>query len=455
MTSAAIYCRISRDVGTRLGVQRQEADCRALCERHGWAVGEVYVDNDVSASTGRRRPAYEAMLGALKAGVVDAVVAWHPDRLHRSPTELEQFIDAIDAAGATVATCMAGELDLSTAAGRMTARVVGAVARHESEQKGERMARKHRELAEKGLPAGSGRPFGYEPDLVTVRPSEAVLIREAAQRILEGDSLRTIARDWNDRQVATVRGTRWTTMVLRRILTAPRTAGMRAHRGVVVGKATWPAILTEQEAVRLRAVLLDPRRRMNGGARRYLLTSIATCGLCGARLVARPKADKRRCYVCAAGPGFRGCGKIRVLAEPLEDHVTEWALDQLAVPALFDAIAAEPADDGLVEAIEAEEAQLALLSHDFYVERVISRPEFLAAREPLEARLATMRADLAQRETRRRRGVTVDAEATRAGWDAMTIEERRAVLAVVVTELVVGPAVRGLNRYDRDRVTLG
>lgn len=452
MTTAAIYCRISRDAGTRLGVQRQEADCRALVERKGWTVGEVFVDNDVSASTGRRRPAYEAMLAAAKAGVVDAVVVWDLDRLVRRPAELEEFFTVCDAAGVHHLATVGGDVDLATGEGVMVARIKGAVAAEEVRKLGQRTKRKHRELAEKGLPAGSGRPFGYEPDLVTIRRPEADLIREAARRVLEGDSLRTIVRDWNDRQVATVRGGAWTMVVLRRILTAPRTAGQRAHKGVIVGPASWPGILTEQEAVRLRAVLLDPRRRMNGGARRYLLTGIATCGLCGARLVARPRADKRRCYVCATGPGFRGCGKIRVLAEPFEDHVAGWALERLAVPALLEAIAAEPEDD-LVSSIEEEEAQMALLSHDFYVGRVISRGEFLAAREPLEARLAALRATLAQREARQVRA-TVDAQAAQVGWEAMTTDEKRAVLAAVVDELVVGPAVRGRNRYDRERVTI-
>ena len=48
--AAAIYARISRDrEGAGLGVERQEADCRALAERLGWDVVAVYVDNDISA----------------------------------------------------------------------------------------------------------------------------------------------------------------------------------------------------------------------------------------------------------------------------------------------------------------------------------------------------------------------------------------------------------------------
>src|SRR5262249_47107225 len=78
--AAAIYCRISQDSeGRALGVKRQEADCRALAERKGWPVGEVYIDNDLGAYSGKPRPAYRAMLEALKAAAVDAVIVWHLD----------------------------------------------------------------------------------------------------------------------------------------------------------------------------------------------------------------------------------------------------------------------------------------------------------------------------------------------------------------------------------------
>lgn len=103
---------------------RQEQDCRALIEARGWSAGGVFTDNDVSAYSGRVRPGYRAMLDGVAAGEYGAVVAWHPDRLHRRPAELEEFIDVVEAAGVTVATVRAGEIDLATASGRMVARVV-------------------------------------------------------------------------------------------------------------------------------------------------------------------------------------------------------------------------------------------------------------------------------------------------------------------------------------------
>ena len=87
------------------------------------------------------RPAYEELIGDLKAGRIDAVVAWHPDRLHRSPRELEDFIDLVAASTPRWRLSRPASTTWGSASGRMTARVVGAVARAESEHKSERTSR--------------------------------------------------------------------------------------------------------------------------------------------------------------------------------------------------------------------------------------------------------------------------------------------------------------------------
>ena len=111
---AGVYVRISSDPDqARAGVERQRQDCVAHCEGRGWEVVGVYEDNDISAYSGKARPAYRRLLEDLKAGTIDAVVAWHPDRLHRSPRELEEFIDVVESTGAAVSrpTWIVGVLD--------------------------------------------------------------------------------------------------------------------------------------------------------------------------------------------------------------------------------------------------------------------------------------------------------------------------------------------------------
>ena len=97
---AAIYCRLSQDrTGAGVVVERQERDCRELAASLGWEVVAVFVDNDVSAYRKKPRPGYTTLLKTLEAGEADAVLVWHADRLHRSPKELEHYIDVCEPRG--------------------------------------------------------------------------------------------------------------------------------------------------------------------------------------------------------------------------------------------------------------------------------------------------------------------------------------------------------------------
>ena len=148
MTTAAIYTRISQDsAGEGLGVDRQERLCRSLAAERGLTISDVLVDNDVSAYRRRKRPGFERLVRMLETGQVSAVVAYHADRLYRRTTDLERLVDLVEANGAHVYTVAAGDIDLTTASGRMVARVVGAIAQHESERMGERITMKSEELA--------------------------------------------------------------------------------------------------------------------------------------------------------------------------------------------------------------------------------------------------------------------------------------------------------------------
>lgn len=444
----AVYCRISRDrdlVQNGLGVARQETDCRERADALGWQVVDVLVDNDVSAYSGKRRPAYERLLEGLREKRYHAVIAWAPDRLHRSPKELETFIDLVESVGAHVVTVQAGELDLSTASGRMTARVVGAVARHESEHKADRIRRKHLELAQDGKnPGGGTRPFGFNDDRVTLRTDEVKIVRELAGRVIAGETIRTLCNDLTTRGISTVTGKPWHPHVLKSMLVSARIAGLRDHRGKTT-PAVWTAIIDADEHYKLRAILLDENRRMNRSPRRYLLTGgLARCALCGAALVARPRADKRRCYVCASGPGFDGCGKIRVLADPLEELVAADVLTAIENVTTVQVATDLPAKADPLEAIETRLRDLA----EMWAAGTITKDEWTVARGSLTDQL-----DGARRAMVTEARATIDLADYRDRWPDLDIDQKRLVTGAVVEHVIVGPAVRGRNRFDPDRVS--
>ena len=435
-----------------MGVTRQRADCEALIARKGWNVAEVYIENDTSAFSRKPRPQYLRMLDDVKNGRVGVVVAWHPDRLHRSPRELEDFIDLIENTGAKVATCTAGDYDLSTPDGRLMARIVGSVARKESEDKSRRLRRKHEELAAAGKVSGGGnRPFGFESDRSTVNPAEAKLIQDAARRLLAGDSLYGIVAEWTAKGVPTATGAPWSTTSLKSTLTRPRVAGLREHRGEVVGKATWDAILDEATWRQVRAILIDPARRRNPvGKRSYLLTGILRCELCGAKLVAAPRADTPgatvRAYGCHKTSG--GCGRIFGVAEPIEEFVVEAVLTALDGPALRARRTEDPGEQ-VADQIAADEARLADLA-DLWADGTITRAEWLRSRQRIEDRLAETRRQVQRRPANVFTGISD----LRAAWEGLSLDRRRAIISAVLDRVTLGPAVSRGNRFNPDRVGL-
>jgi DNA invertase Pin-like site-specific DNA recombinase len=349
---AAIYARISQDrEGAGLGIDRQEQDCRELAARLGWTVVAVHADNDLSASSGRHRPGYAALLADLRGGQVDAVIAWHTDRLHRRPLELEEYIAVCEPRQVPTATVKAGPLDLSTPSGRMVARQLGAVARFEVEHAADRQRRAREQAAKDGRWAGGRRPYGYAAGGMTVLEAEAAEVLAACQAVLAGDSLRALATDLNRRGRRTATGRPWTPVELRRVLLRPRNAGLAVYRGEEVGPACWPAIVPEGIWRALVAILIDQARRTSPGpGRRWLLSGLALCGVCARPMVAgsvgRARGQAvRPAYTCKTGKHV-----VRD-AHAVDKLVTAIVLERLRRPDARDLLAADaPADTSALHA---------------------------------------------------------------------------------------------------------
>src|SRR5487761_1110723 len=466
---AAIYCRISDDrEGAGLGVARQEQDCRPICLRRGYPNERirVYADNDKSAYSGKPRPEYARLLADIRSGEVTFLTAWHTDRLHRSPLELEEFITIVEAARIDIEIDRAGGLDLQTPSGRMIARQLGAFARYESEHKAERQRRKCQELAELGRGNGGGRrPFGYQNDRRTLAPTEAEYVREATKRVLAGESIRSVCRDFIPRGIATVGGGPWHPTVMRDLLVSARISGRREYQrrshgrgrslgSIVCARAEWEAIISPEQSDALRVLLSDPRRRVNPPwtHRTYLLRGLARCGLCHRTLVSRPRVGGRRFYVCASGPGFGGCGRIRVAADELEQDVVErliLAIDDGALEALL-----RESDDGDAAAARDEVVQLEerlSSAAELFATDAISRSEWQAMRQVLQRRL-----DEAQRRydaLRCRRSMATLSRPLRGAWETFGFAERRSTVTDFIASVHVQRPVRPrMRNYDPSRV---
>lgn len=449
-TNAAIYCRISRDrVGAGMGVDRQREDCVQLAERLGWTVVATHTDNDLSAYSGKPRPGYKALLEDMAAGRIGGVLTWHTDRLHRSPIELEHYIEVAERMGVQTQTARAGIVDLSTPAGRLTARHLGSIARYESEHRSERVSRKREEIAASGGFLGGARPFGYTADGMALEPDEAAAIVEGTRAVLRGRSLRSIAADWNARGLRTAKtGRPWATASVRDLLLRARNAGLLQYRGQVVGPAAWPALVSEDEWRGVVAILTDPgRRNTPGNTPRWLGSGLYRCGVCGGPMVVGTSGQVRQpSYLCRA-PNKSGVKHVTRNAISLDEYVGMVLLETLKRPDLADLL--HQPESGAADApalrdeLTAIVAQREAMARDQAAGR-ITYAQFSTMNDEATARQERLESQLARLTRTDPLAVAADADDPDEVWAAFDLEQRREVLRRLVV-VTIEPAPHGMT----------
>jgi len=452
-----VYARISRDrTGAGLGVARQVADCRKLAERLGWDIVVVHDDNDISAYSGKRRPGYEALLQDLEAGRVTGVLAWHGDRLHRSPVELERYIAVCEPRGVATHTVQAGNLDLSTASGRMVARQLGAVARYESEHRGDRVRAARREAAADGRWSGGKRAFGFDPYGVVI-PSEAAEIVASTDALLSGASLRGLVRDLNKRGVPTTLGaSSWSSRTWRAVLCRPRNAGLSEYRGEIVGTGRWEAIVPEDRWRAVVSLLTDPDRRTSPGAEvRWLGSGLYLCGVCGKPgLRVSTSGNRRAAYRCTARDYLPDTpGHVVRNAELLDQYVSALIVERLGRDDAAEL--RQPSADGVdVDQLHAEAVELRRRLTELsglYAEGAVTAGQLTEGTAKLRRRL-----DLAERAVAAAgqgdpMAELVGAADLDAVWSGLDLGRQRAVLEALMTVTVL-PAERRGGRFNPDLI---
>lgn len=441
---AAIYCRISQDrTGEGLGVDRQLEDCKAVAKAAGWDVTEIYVDNDVSATSGRVRPEYRRMLKAIESGDVEAIVAWAPDRLYRKLGDLEELIPLVESKSVAIRTCRAGDFDLATPLGKMIARILGAVATGEGDVKVDRWKRSVRQRREQGRNPGTGsRMFGYTRDMQVI-PAEAAIARRLADDVIAGVPLLTIARLLDDLGILTTRGTVWRPGTLRQYLANPRLAGFSTLRGQVVGDGQWEPVLDRDTWETVRA-LLNSRTR-GAVPRRSLLNGLIFCGGCGHRMITSGQRGKRT-YRCPNRPGMAGCGRVSGNAEPIEELVEAYAKARLDSPKVR----------GHIARLSARGAPKVLAEIASIEARIVELEEQLE--EPGIPVAAIVRAIDRSRERleecQRQLTVSTPVPLPRSGGEWPTdLERRRRLVDLVVGRVELAPA-KPAKWFDPERVTI-
>jgi site-specific DNA recombinase len=306
---AAMYLRVSHDPHQRgRSVAEQEADCRLIAEREGWEVVKKFTDNDRGASRYAKgeRTAFKQLQAFVSSGKCDVLVCWEASRFQR---DLDAYVKLRDLCSKhNVLWSYSGRLyDLSENDDRFTTGLDALLAEREAGETRKRVLRAVRANAAAGKPHGRI-PYGYEREYdkatgellrQVVRKDQAAVVREAARRLIAGETCNAIATDFNKRGLPVSRNGKWDLTRVRRLVTNPAYIAKRVHQGKIVGDAVWKPILDEQTFYQCAAIVNDPARKStNEHAVKYLLSGIATCGVCGNTLKVQPQRNFYKTYLC-------------------------------------------------------------------------------------------------------------------------------------------------------------
>ncbi|MEO7572944.1 MAG: recombinase family protein [Acidimicrobiales bacterium] len=441
---AAIYTRISHDpTGEQTATSRQEMSCRQLCEIRGWDVDRAFEDVDISAYSGDERPAFIELRKAVVCGDIDIVVVWKLDRLVRRPVEFEAFWALAEEAGVAVVSATE-PIDTSSEFGLAMVRVLIAMASMESATSGLRLRARYAQRVHSGLPPNaSQRGFGYTRDRLTIIGHEADLIREAADRVIAGESCYSIAKDYTARGVTTVTGRNFNTSGLRAILLSDRIVGDINYLGEVVSRGTLPAIVDRLTHARAREALNHPDRRQYRQAPRGLLTrGLLRCGICGGTMRSSTTYnhnDRPRIYICPGEP--LGCQGVSIRMARADEAVTDALFERLDV--MFGHELGRPhygPDEEIVllDAIADTNQRLHELTLDRYYRHLIDRHDYLIALTKLRSRLHRLRRRLRSPALHLLTGSNPQHLHDR--WDQLDTPDQRLAINAVLDHATVLPA---------------
>ncbi len=427
-----------------------------------------YRDDGVSASRyarGKVRPGWQQVLDDLAAGRADALCVWEVSRGTRDRAVWAALVAGlIEARAVLVVDGKVHDpadpddgfaLDLSAALG---VREVAMLSK--------RVRRGVASRAATGAPHAkvpfgvravhdteSGRVVRYE-----LHEEEAAVVRDAAARILAGETPTSIARELIRNGVRSPGDGRWTGTNLLRLVSSPASAGLRVHRGEVLDgvRAAWPPIVSMEQHRELQQIAHDPRRRTerNGAHAKHLLSGVAHCDVCGGplgTLTRRRPSGPVVTYRCR----LRFCVSRR--ADELDEYVEAVVIGRLLRPDLAVTLAAQ-ADDPAVRRAGEEVARLRAKLEE--ARRLVDEDRLsLDSLADLEARtLPRLRMAEQRAQPRHLPAAVLDVAGADAAarWERTPVGQRRQIVRALMDVRVGKAPARGPNDepdYDSVRIT--
>lgn len=330
MKQALLYCRVSTEEQSRRNVANlptQEKKCRDHCERQlGVGVLRVFVDKESARSDDRK--AFQAMLKFARKykELISHVVIADLSRLARNNLDQATTMTTLTELGITLVSVDEPQID-NTAAGKLSANLLGSVNQYHSDTLSERVRYRMAEAVKSGRFVHRA-PLGYRnvqnngnKNLV-VDPDRAPMVRKAFELLATGSyKTNDVLDKINAMGLRTVRGAPLTPQSFSQMIRNPIYKGW-IHSGELKVKGNFEAIVSEELFITVQDVLDGkrvpvPHKRVSED---FPLRGFVRCAACNKPLTsgwARGRHNKRYArYWCWT----KGCNAVGIGREGLESH---------------------------------------------------------------------------------------------------------------------------------------
>lgn len=311
--NAGLYIRVSTERQVREGysVSAQKDNLSNFARQQGWKIFNIYADEGISAKNIEDRPEVKKLISDIKNKLVDVVVLYKFDRLTRDSKDTEEIIELIQNCGIEVFTLSGGVVDVSTATGRFTVRVNGAVAQLEREQTIERVKIAFEQKVKQGYTLACATTcYGYDRKIhekeQTINKEESKIVKRIFKMYLDGKTLSEICNILNMEKVPTKKAGRivkkryenstytinsiWMPKTIRLILSNPTYIGkVRYHIGkedgfVVDGKHEPIISQNMWNEVQIKLSKIKTTHKTNLPKDDVYYCGTLVCGICGKKL---------------------------------------------------------------------------------------------------------------------------------------------------------------------------
>ena len=344
LKNAGLYVRVSTEHQVKEGysVAAQKKNLFRFAKSQGWNIFDIYADEGVSGKNIQDRPEVKRLIDDIKEGKVDVVVLYKFDRLTRNARDTEDIITLVQECGIEVLTISGGAVDVSTATGRFTVRINGAVAQLEREQTIERVKVAFRQKVEEGYTLASAVTcYGYDrrrhEKQMRINKKEAMVVKKIFKMFVAGKTLTEICDILNNEKIPTKKAGMsvkkrktnadcmlvWTSKTVRQILSNATYIGkVRYHVGKPDGfecEGKHESIISKQlwDQTQNKLARIKHRTRTNLPKEDVYYCGILICGICGHKLTTSRTVKVKKDGSKVTFNGYRCVNRDRMMCSCL------------------------------------------------------------------------------------------------------------------------------------------